>query len=74
LFGDVIASSDKKTTASGSTFDLDTDTKNKIKLMIDTLNEGEKINFIYDDPNSEMYKYLHNNYADKINEISTKAA
>jgi len=42
--------------------------------MIDTLNEGEKINFIYDDPNSEMYKYLHNNYADKINEISTKAA
>jgi hypothetical protein len=42
--------------------------------MINSLKEGEKINYIYDDQESEMYKYLMSKYPDQINLVSTKAA
>jgi len=42
--------------------------------MVNTLKEGEKINYIFDDQESEMYKYLISKYSDKINLVATKAA
>ncbi len=50
-----------------------------IKTMLDTLNEGEQINFIYDDSSTQLYQTLKalnqsKNYKDKINFISAAAS
>lgn len=74
VYGDIVTKADKIVDSSGTKYVLDQGTKDAIDIMINSLNEGEKINYIFDDPNSEMYKYLHDKYSDKINEISTKAA
>lgn len=74
VYGDVVAKADSIVSSDGRVGVLDQKTKDIIDTMIKSLKEGEKINYIYDNIDSEMYKYLHENYADKINEISTKAA
>jgi hypothetical protein len=53
---------------------LDDATKNMIDKMISSLGENEKLNYIFDSPNTLMYKYLEENYKDKINKISTNAS
>ena len=70
VYGDIVVKADSV----NGTPTLDIHTKAIIDNMIKSLQEGEKINYIYDKVDTEMYKYLHENYADKINEISTKAA
>lgn len=70
VYGDVVAKADRK---DGKAI-VDDGTKTIIENMINSLNEGEKINYIFDSTESELYKYLHENYADKINEISARAA
>ena len=74
VYGDIVAKADKKTTGSGNVYDLDQNTKDIIDKMISTLNDGEKINYIYDDQDSELYKYLMSKYSDKINSVAAKAA
>ena len=74
VYGDIVAKYDKKVTASGETYDLDQGTKDIIDTMINSLQKGEKINYIFDDQESEMYKYLTNKYPDKVNLVATKAA
>jgi len=50
LYGDIVQSS--------PTGEIEQPTKDSIKLMLDTLEDGEKLNYIYDDVNSPLYKYL----------------
>ena len=40
--------------------------KQEIDKLISKLNDGEKIGYIYSDKNSEIYKYLNENYPDKV--------
>jgi len=70
VYGDVVTKADRIDGKAS----IDTETKAIIANMMSTLKDGEKVNYIFDSIDSEMYKYLHENYADKINEISTKAA
>jgi len=47
--------------------------------MLDTLEDREKLNYIYDDTDSVLYKYLDNlnksgEYKDKINIITAGAS
>ena len=54
-------------------------TKDTIKLMLDTLEDGEKLNYIYDNVGSPLYKYLSNlnssgEYSGKINIITAGAS
>lgn len=54
-------------------------TKDTIKLMLDTLEDGEKLNYIYDSVDSPLYKYLSNlnssgEYSGKINIITAGAS
>ena len=74
VYGDVVAKFDEKVTSSGKIKMLDQGTKDIIDIMISSLKENEKINYIYDDQESEMYKYLTSKYPDQINLVSTKAA
>lgn len=71
LYGDVVQSS--------PTGELEQSTKDSIKLMLDTLEEGEKLNYIYDDVNSPLFKYLNDlntsgQYSGKINNITAGAS
>jgi hypothetical protein len=70
VYGDIVTRADRK---DGNPI-LDEESKSIIDTMIKSLQEGEKINYIYDNEDSEMYKYLMSNYADKISPISAKAA
>lgn len=47
-----------------TTSSLDDATKKTIQTMMETA--SEKIGYIYHDENSELYKYLNDNYSDKI--------
>ena len=54
-------------------------TKDSIKLMLDTLEDDEKLNYIYDSVDSPLYKYLSNlnssgEYSGKINVITAGAS
>ena len=54
-------------------------TKDTIKLMLDTLEKGEKLNYIYDSVDSPLYKYLSDlnssgEYSGKINIITAGAS
>ncbi len=42
------------------------DLKNDIQLMIDTLKPDQKIGYVYEDENTKLYKFLMDNYKDKI--------
>lgn len=46
--------------------ELNEATKQTIKLMIDTLKPNEKIGFMYYSEDTELYKYLMENFQDKI--------
>ena len=71
LYGDIVQSL--------STEEIEQSTKDTIKLMLDTLENGEKLNYIYDDVNSPLYKYLSDlntsgQYSGKINIVTAGAS
>lgn len=68
LYGDKVVRSDEQQNWEQS-----------VKNMLDSLNEGEKLNYIFDDPSTELYQVLKGlndggQYKDKINFVTAGAS
>lgn len=58
---------------------VETNWENTVKSMLNSLKDGEKLNFIYDDESTKLYQTLDElskrvEYKDKINKLSAKAS